>query len=378
MRVVSLFSGAGGFDLGFEQAGAEIVYQCEIDPQARSVLKRHWPSVECHDDVRTLTDLPECDVIIGGTPCQDLSIAGTRSGLDGERSGLWWEYLRLVEKCRPRFAVWENVSGAFSSNRGRDFGVILNSLAKIGAVDIAYRICDAQHWGVPQRRKRIFLVADFAGECAAEILALSDSGKVVSEASRSTRKEDSRTLASGIGNDRVVGAIDTRPGRFHMDGTDPLVIGTLAGHHYRNSADDISTVVVAPFDKAQITSGTNRSTVRTGSESPTLNASGQMSVVQYVAMRGRDGGNQAELGGEVMTSLRTAGGGSSYATVMTDLGVRRLTPLECERLMGWPDDHTRYGHDGKEMSDSARYRMIGNGVVASVAKWIAERMKAAL
>lgn len=154
----SLFSGVGGFDLGFERAGMECRWQVEIDDKARAVLDRHWPQVEKHTDVRDVGrhNLEPVDVICGGFPCQDVSVAGRRQGLAGERSGLWFEFHRIVGEMLPTWVVIENVPGLLSSNEGKDIQVIIDSLTQIGyTVDVD--ILDAQYFGVPQRRRRVFL-----------------------------------------------------------------------------------------------------------------------------------------------------------------------------------------------------------------------------
>ena len=152
MKVGSLFTGIGGFDLGLERAGIEVAWQCEIDPHARAVLAKHWAGVPCYDDVRRLSvaHVEFVDIISFGSPCQDLSVAGKRAGMAGSRSGLFFEATRLIKEMReasdgrfPTVAVWENVPGAFSSNGGADFGEALDALADSGAVDIAYVLHDA-------------------------------------------------------------------------------------------------------------------------------------------------------------------------------------------------------------------------------------------
>lgn len=168
----SLFAGIGGFDLAFEQAGFETKWQVEINADAQKVLERHWPMVPKWGDITTVdpTELDPVDVIAFGSPCQGLSVAGKRTGLGGERSGLFYEAIRIIAGVRPSFAVWENVPGAFSSNAGRDFAAVLAAFRECGAREIGWRILDAQYCGVPQRRRRIFLVADFGGERASQIL----------------------------------------------------------------------------------------------------------------------------------------------------------------------------------------------------------------
>jgi len=158
VKVGSLFSGIGGFDLGLERAGMTVRWQCEIDKAAQSVLRRHWPDATLYDDVTTLgADVERVDLICGGFPCQDLSVAGRRAGLAGERSGLWHQFHRILGELAPRWVLIENVPGLLSSNGGRDFAVVLRGLVELG-YGVAWRILDAQYFGVAQRRRRVFIV----------------------------------------------------------------------------------------------------------------------------------------------------------------------------------------------------------------------------
>lgn len=154
MTVGSLFSGVGGLDLGFERAGFEIAWVCEKDEFCRKVLSKHWPTVPIYDDVTTLRTPPAVDVLAGGFPCQDISEAGKGAGLDGERSGLWWEYLRLIRQLRPRYVVAENVSELAS--RGLD--AVLGSLAELG-YDAEWETLSSCAFGAAHTRERVFVVA---------------------------------------------------------------------------------------------------------------------------------------------------------------------------------------------------------------------------
>ena len=160
-KVASLFSGIGGFDLGFERAGFDVSFQCEIEPFCRAVLERRWPTVPKTTDIKELqgADIPISDVWVAGFPCQDVSLArmGKRHGLRGRQSGLFYEFARLVSEGRPRLFVLENVSGLLSSHGGRDFGTVLGTMAELG-YSLGWRLLDSQHFGVPQSRKRVFVV----------------------------------------------------------------------------------------------------------------------------------------------------------------------------------------------------------------------------
>jgi len=149
----------------------------EFDAAARSVLERHWPNVPRLNDVREVSgdEFGSIDLICGGFPCQDVSVAGRRAGLAGERSGLWHEFHRLIDRAKPGTVVIENVPGLLSSNGGRDFATVLRGLVECG-YGVAWRILDAQYFGVPQRRRRVFIVGSLGAGCAAEVLFESEGG----------------------------------------------------------------------------------------------------------------------------------------------------------------------------------------------------------
>jgi len=168
MKAVSLFAGVGGFDLALERAGVPVVASVEIDKHARGVLQQQFPNTAHLEDVQNVTgdQLRELGfngsdgIIVGGFPCQDLSVAGKRAGLAGGRSGLFWEVCR-IDGTFPRITIWENVPGALSSNNGDDFRTVLQTLDDIGALAQWWYVPDAQFFGVPQRRRRVFVISVF-------------------------------------------------------------------------------------------------------------------------------------------------------------------------------------------------------------------------
>src|SRR4029077_14814523 len=159
--VASFVSGIGGFDLGFQRAGFELSFQCEIHSFCRSILERHWPHVPRFEDIKKVgpANVPSADVWAGGFPCQDVSVArmGPRAGLKGKRSGLFFEFARLLEQCRPRVLIIENVPGLLSSHGGRDFEGIIRTLAGFG-YGLGWRLLNSRYFGVPQSRQRIYIV----------------------------------------------------------------------------------------------------------------------------------------------------------------------------------------------------------------------------
>ena len=239
----SLFSGSGGFELGAVLSGITPIFNAEVEPFPIRVTTKRFPNMKHYGDVSKLNgeEVPPVDIITFGSPCQDMSVAGKRSGLDGERSSLFYQAVRIVKEMRcktngkyPRFVVWENVPGAFSSNKGEDFKAVLEEICKIkdesisvpqsdkwtnaGEIvaegfSLAWRVLDAQYWGVPQRRKRIYLVADFTGQCAGKVLFESEgvSGyppKGICSWQGTAGNTESSTGTAGIGIDGYNGSAD--------------------------------------------------------------------------------------------------------------------------------------------------------------------------
>lgn len=170
ITAVSLFAGVGGFDLALERAGVKVVASVEIDKHARSVLEKRFPNTKLFNDVKEVTGndlrsagfVPDRGILVGGFPCQDLSVAGKRAGLDGARSGLYWEIIRIIDETQVEWVLLENVPGLLSSQRGADMGAVIGALADRG-YRVGWRVLDAQYFGVPQRRRRVFIVARRTG-----------------------------------------------------------------------------------------------------------------------------------------------------------------------------------------------------------------------
>lgn len=173
LKVASFFSGIGGFDLAFEEVGCQVVFQCEIDKFCNKVLEKHWPNLPRSTNIKHVkpSDIPQAEIWCGGFPCQDLSLAnqGKRKGLEGERSGLFIQFSKLVEFAKPKWLVIENVPGLLNSGNGQDFKYVIQTLDDIGYF-VAWRILDAKYFGTPQRRRRIFLVASYQTDSAARVL----------------------------------------------------------------------------------------------------------------------------------------------------------------------------------------------------------------
>lgn len=174
LKVASFFAGIGGFDLGLEQAGMKIVFQCEINKFCQLVIKKHWPDVPLHNDIAKVVaeNIPnDAQVWCGGFPCQDLSLAnqGKRKGLDGERSGLFYKYAELIADKMPRWVIIENVPGLLNSHHGKDFQVLLHKLDELG-YGVSWRVFDAKYFGTPQRRRRVYIVASLGNLRSSQVL----------------------------------------------------------------------------------------------------------------------------------------------------------------------------------------------------------------
>jgi|LakMenEpi03Aug12_release.lakeMendotaPanAssembly.Ray.scaffolds.fasta_scaffold74711_8 DNA (cytosine-5)-methyltransferase 1 len=488
MKVLSLFSGVGGFDMGLENAGMQTVFQCEWDKHANSILYKHWPDVPKWDDVSTLTGkhilahAPVVDVVAWGSPCQDLSVAGKRAGLEGGRSSLFHEGIRIIKELQeetngqyPRISIWENVVGALNSNRGADFGIILNEMAEAGALAIEWSVLDAQYFGIPQRRRRVFVIAIFdpvlANRCPNPLLPVSESLPGHLAKGKPARKSAARKTTESIGTDGTklvegftsssfagysegVGTLRSNGGDLG-GGSETLVTEPFVKSSRAQTSDDsetwilgevnptlnsfdvgdtrATTAIVEPIQmknnpvkeivgslQARVTA-TNHESIRDGHaivEEPIFfqaHMSGEARIQEKVmhslsAMMGTGGNNVPMLaydeyndtlnevhhalragtkqstgvllGNEVAATLRSGGDGGvpssrgEHLVAEPTMAVRRLTPLECERLMGWPDDHTRYKADGTDQADTHRYKQCGNGVASPVAQWIAKHILA--
>ena len=201
LTVGSLFAGIGGFDLGLERAGMRVKWSVENDKFCNKVRRRHWPDVPQYGDITTLdpTNLEPVDLICGGFPCQDVSVAGARKGLAGERSGLFFEATRIIGAATPKWVVIENVPGLFSSQNGRDFEIILGALAQLG-YGVGWRVLDSQYFGIPQRRRRVFIVGHLGAPCPPEVLFESESFAGIGSAGAASGEEIAGALGTSLGH----------------------------------------------------------------------------------------------------------------------------------------------------------------------------------
>jgi DNA (cytosine-5)-methyltransferase 1 len=376
MKFGSLFSGIGGFDLGFERAGMQCVWQSEIYPPARRLLKRHYPNVQLKGDIQ-FERFEAVDLICRGFPCQDVSTAGRRAGLVGERSGLWFAFLDVLQRNKPEWVVIENVPGLLSSNAGRDFATILYGLGECG-YRVAWRVLNSQYFGVPQRRRRVFIVGHLGDGRAAEVLFERESGEGYSRPRQETQKDAPTVigtlLASGAGSARSGG------NRNEVD----LLIPTNNGIPQVKSFNCLPQTLFRHNDYANYTVDTNSSALRAQArhhsdlvvialDSRNMQSSlivGTLHQNPLNVYYSQDFNQDRIYSSSGIAPALTASDSAKSRRILTSFGVRRLTPLECERLQGFPDDWTA----GE--SDTARYAVLGNAVTVPVAQWLGERIMA--
>jgi len=313
MKYFETFAGVGGFSNGIHSAipDAECVGMSEIDRYASAVFKYNYPNVRQYGDISKINwnTVPDFDLLTGGSPCQDFSIAGKRSGLSGKRSGLFREFLRALNEKQPQHFIWENVKGVMSSRNGWDFANIQAAFSEAG-YSLWWQVLNAKDFGVPQNRERIFVVGTREGSPREILFETGNSGQDIEQVNQPTHSSN-----------RV----------YSDNGSSPSLRSQVGGHAKGSAIVQVN----------QPTHSNDRIYSDEGI-APTLN---------------------------------TMQGGRRQPFVEKDTRIRRLTPTECERLMGWPDGWTSLGlfetSEGsrrfgtKEISDTQRYKMCGNGVVSN-------------
>ena len=220
-KVASFFAGIGGFDLGCERAGMEVVFQCEVNKFCQQVLNKHWPNVPLHSDIKTLEakSIPEANIWCGGFPCQDVSLAnqGKRKGLKGERSGLFYTYASLVRERKPDWLIIENVPGLLNSHNGADFGTLITTLDELG-YGVSWRVFDAKYFGTPQRRRRVYIVASYGDMRSARVLFDDRSNPVTDKSGRGERSNFAPEVGEGLSRTDVFSIQHASIGRKHTAG----------------------------------------------------------------------------------------------------------------------------------------------------------------
>lgn len=410
MRYLSVCSGIEAASCAWHPLGWQPFAFSEIDRFPAEVLANHYPTVPNLGDMTKFKDWPDAtiDLLVGGTPCQSFSVAGLRKGLADPRGNLMLTYLAIAERYAPKWLVWENVPGVLSSNAGRDFGTLLGGLAELG-YGFAYRVLDAQYIrvesharAVPQRRRRVFVVGHLGDwRRAAAVLFERESMLGHPAPRRQTGERVAGTLASGAHPGGHNGQDDD--GKF-------LVAHSLRAEGFDASEDGTgrgTPLVPVPFDTTQITSAANYSNPRPGDPCHPLAAGAHAPAIAFdCTASGMNGFGIGDIANP--SRVGTHGSGTSHQAVayttkmhntksnnagklfeerspcldanspapalLTPWQVRRLTPRECERLQGFPDDYTAILRAGKLAKDGPRYRALGNSMAVNVMRWIGSRI----
>ena len=367
INVLDLFSGIGGFHLGLEKAGYKVKsYFSEIDKHAIAVYKNNFKNstyVGSVTDVRG-TQLPKINVITFGSPCQDFSVAGNRKGMGGQRSSLILEAIRLIDECRPRVFIWENVKGTFSSNSGEDFASILQAFTNIGGYRLEWQLCNTA-WVLPQNRERVYLVGystktkrDWKGVFPIRI------------STPTTSKISEGDAQISNFSPREFGFKDTSPALLSRDYKDPKIVKAAdfrndEGLRIRENGD-------TPCLSARRHSEKDISTM------PPLIVSGALRSYPRQSKNEENRIKRLETRKDEISNAVTT---HPLDSVVVSENVRRLTPIECERLQGFPDNWTSMGdYDGelKPISNTQRYKMCGNAVTVNIVSEVIKNCKAIL
>lgn len=442
MKYLSVCSGIEAASAAWHRLGWEPVAFSEIEPFPSAVLAHHYPNVPNWGDMTNFKEWPDAtvDVLCGGTPCQSFSVAGLRKGLDDPRGDLMLTYLAIAGRYRPRWLVWENVPGVLSSGGGRDFGTFLGGLAQLG-YGFAYRVLDAQYFGVAQRRRRVFVVGHLgdwrraaavlfereslsghpaprreAGPAVAALTARGvgtcgaddnqgQAGHLIHcpDVSPAMKARDAKGPSSdgdGDGLPLVAHALRREGFDASEDGTGrgtPLVLVAIRtantganGHgvssgvsHTRDGANGQAIAFDCKCTEVHYTEDGSHPTLRSMSSAGSPANAGGHAAVMTLAIRGRDGESTLEVreDGTSNAVLTPNGGraGIGVGAIAKGMTVRRLTPRECERLQGFPDDYTLIPYRSRpaeKCPDGPRYKALGNSWAVPCARWIGERIDA--
>jgi len=386
MRYLSVCSGIEAATVAWHPLGWKPVAFSEIEKFPSRVLAHHYPEVPNLGDMTKFEEwnVGTIDLFVGGTPCQSFSVAGLRKGLDDPRGNLMLTFGAIANRFRPRWLVWENVPGVLSSNGGRDFGSFLGMLGKLG-YGFAYRVLDAQYFGVAQRRRRVFVVGYFGDwRRAAAVLFERHSLQGHPAPSRETRKDITSFTPTSIGGysegcgtlrangGDIGGGSETLVAAAVMTTQFGCVAGSLTARYDSSPCADRGMNVVAQAtvlafaqnqrDEVRLMDVAGALAAEPGAKQQTYLAQPAVAVDTY----------NHSVTGDYTGSLTTTGGppGSGLG-VLQHMQVRRLTPVECERLQGFPDNYTNI----PKAADGPRYKALGNSMAVPVMRWIGKRIQ---
>jgi len=372
MKYGSVCSGIEAATAAWHPLGWEPQWFSEVDPFPSAVLQHHYPHIPNHGDMTKFKEWNNdrtIELLVGGTPCQSYSVAGLRKGISDPRGSLMLTYLAMAEQFKPKWIVWENVPGVLSSNGGRDFGTFLGALGKIG-YGFSYRVLDAQFFGVPQRRRRVFVVG-YLGDWrrAAAVLFERHSLQGHPPPSRKARQETAGTIAACS----FSGGAGGRPD------------GAAVNHFVPTWPAEIASTLNAAFGDKQ---GLEDQHINSGAPLFVPDSVGPLTAGMHKGPRGTEAvesnhviafgaQNSAAQGDSVSTEVTPTLDKSKTPAVAQASAVRRLTPKECERLQGFDDDYTRIAWRNKPAEscpDGPRYKAMGNSMAVPVMRWLGERI----
>lgn len=354
MKCLSLFSGIGGFDLALKNLGHEIVGACEIDKHARQIYARHFPDVHIYEDATKINphDLPDFDILVAGFPCQSFSIAGKRRGFDDTRGTLFFEIARIAKEKRPRYLLLENVKGLLSHEGGETIRTIFQTLDELG-YDTQARIVNTKNY-LPQNRERIFIVGHLRCECRPKVFPI----RVSDEKSNVGKTTPKLTQIGNLGNNRQGQRV-----------YDPLGISVTltSGGGGQGAKTGLYAIPVLSPDRP-IKRQNGRRFKEEGDPTFTITTQDRHGIMVGI----KDG--DETISNTIITGGRGSVDRHAWDIVNDGMQIRRLTPLECERLQGFPDNWTKFGVNGVEIADSQRYKCCGNAVSVPVAQDILSRI----
>lgn len=401
MRFLSVCSGIEAASVAWQPLGWSAVAFSEIEPFPCAVLKHHYPDTPNWGDMTQYQEWPDApiDLLCGGTPCQSFSVAGLRKGLADPRGNLMLTFGAIAAKYRPQWLVWENVPGVLSSNKGRDFGAFLGMLGQLG-YGFAYRVLDAQYFGVAQRRRRVFVVAHLGDwRRAAAVLFERHSLSGDTAPSREARKvaptiPSRSTAGGGLGTDFDCdgGVITMAHGQGGAEiGFDrgptltcnheaPIAAYGIRTANTSSNGWGIQEEATHTLDQAMGIAVAH--TLRGEGFDAGEDGMGRGTPLEPICIKGAAIGRKPEAGpqyGETLTGMAYTQNCVDVHGVMTPaMQVRRLTPRECERLQGFHDDYTAIPWRKKpasECPDGPRYKALGNSWAVPVARWIGKRIE---
>lgn len=343
MNYISLFSGIGGFEYGIQQSkygdDLECIGYSEIDKYAENIYQKHYPDHTRLGDARQIQtkDIPDFDLLVGGFPCQAFSNCGKRRGFDDTRGTLFFEIARLLQDKRPRYFLLENVRGLLHHDQGKTFQTILGVLSDLG-YNVTWKILNSKDYGVPQNRERIY-IKGYSRErerCAEEVLSIRETKDTLNATTRRNKRTNTRKLNWKWGKTRSVKWINSNGNSLTL---------TAGGHNSGHNQILIN----------------KKLPIKNNSKKGYLLAScGDNITLDSSTGRGRV---KKDYTGTLTTNC-------AQGIVTNDYNIRRLTPIECERLQGFPDNWTLEGYDGTMISDTQRYKCIGNAVTTNVITYI--------